>query len=187
MQRPGFMLMLLALPNYLISLSHRIISLVEGFQAKTWYVSVNCLFFLYSSDNQHALLRDSTLFPIFSQVSNCQPDFRKYFQGLLYERAIWFSCRLPSEGLLCRVTQSKTKASVGKNSYFEDKRKTCLLSWSKTFNWSFALGFLFSDFTMNILPAHFLIYPISALLHTVLIFLHTYTIVHTFLHWCFTF
>lgn len=136
MQNPGFMLMLFALPDYLTCLSHGKISLVECLQDKTCYVSVNYLFFLYSSDNQYAVLKDSTLFPTFSPVSNCQPDFRKYFPGLLYKSTIWFSCSLPSEGLLCGVTQSKTKTSVGKNSYFKDKREN-LLSWSKT--WFFFL------------------------------------------------
>lgn len=172
MQSPGFMLMLLAVPDYLSCLSHGIISLVECLQDKTCYVSVNYLIFLYSSDNQYALLRDSTLFPIFSQVSNCHPDFRKYFQVLLFERAIWFSCSLPSEGSLCGLTESKTKTSVGKNSYFKDKRKNMPVVLKQNLPDFFALVFLFLHFTMNILPVH-LTYPLSALLHTVSIFLHT--------------
>lgn len=128
------------------------------------FSSVNYLFFLYSSDNQYAHLRDSTLFLIFSQVSNCQPDFGKYFQGLLYERSSHFLAACLLQVCSAEWQNQRQKLLWERTVISKIKGKTCLLSWSKTFTWFFALVFLFSHFTIKILLAHFLIYPMSALL-----------------------
>lgn len=174
MQNLGFMLMLLALPSYLTHLSHGIISLVECFQV---------LIICFSSTAQTISMPiwetlhffwSSVKWVIASQISGSTSK-------VCFTKGPLIFLQLAFSGLLCRVTESKTKTFVGKNSYFKDKRKNMFIVLKQNLHLIFCFSiFIFAFYNKDLACSFFNLPNVCLTINIVNISAYIYNSTYTF-------